>query len=44
MGKHRLRNRIKSIVGSHIDPDEDEQLKGSNIGIYYRKLKYCQCI
>ncbi|KAI3756385.1 hypothetical protein L1987_56205 [Smallanthus sonchifolius] len=31
MGKHRLRNRIKSIVGGLIDPDKDEQLKGSNI-------------
>ncbi|KAF5815975.1 putative protein Networked (NET), actin-binding (NAB) [Helianthus annuus] len=31
MGKHRLRNRIKSMVGSLIDPDKDEQLKGSNI-------------
>ncbi|KAL8196272.1 hypothetical protein R6Q57_025272 [Mikania cordata] len=30
MGKHRLRNRIKSIVGGLIDPDKDEQLKDSN--------------
>ncbi|KVH91822.1 COP1-interactive protein 1 [Cynara cardunculus var. scolymus] len=31
MRKHRLRNRIKSLVGSHIDPDKDEELKGSNV-------------
>lgn len=34
MGKHRLSKRIKSIVGSLIDPDKDEELKGSNIGMY----------
>ncbi|KVH90102.1 hypothetical protein Ccrd_007990, partial [Cynara cardunculus var. scolymus] len=31
MGKHRFRNKIKSILGSDIDPDKDEELKGSNI-------------
>ncbi|KAI3691836.1 hypothetical protein L6452_31638 [Arctium lappa] len=40
MRKHRLRNRIKSLVGSHIDPDKDEELKGSNIETEdnYRKI------
>ncbi|XP_023742707.1 COP1-interactive protein 1 [Lactuca sativa] len=31
MRKHRLRNRVKSIVGSLIDPDKDEELKDTNI-------------
>ncbi|KAL4565452.1 hypothetical protein LXL04_029548 [Taraxacum kok-saghyz] len=31
MRKHRFRNRIKSMVGSLIDPDKDEELKGTNI-------------
>ncbi|KAK9059326.1 hypothetical protein SSX86_021945 [Deinandra increscens subsp. villosa] len=40
MGKHRLRNRMKSIAGSLIDPDKDEQLKGSNTETEdsYRKI------
>jgi len=32
MAKHRLRNSIRSIFGSHIDSENDEQLKGSKIG------------
>ncbi|GJY50991.1 COP1-interactive protein 1 [Tanacetum coccineum] len=31
MTKHRFRTRLKSIVGSLVDPDRDEELKGSNI-------------
>lgn len=31
MRKHRFRSRIKSIVGSLIDPDKDEELKETNI-------------
>ncbi|KAI7751706.1 hypothetical protein M8C21_004344, partial [Ambrosia artemisiifolia] len=40
MGKHRFRNRIKSMVGSIIDPDKDEQLKRSDIETEenYRKI------
>nr|GFD30490.1 COP1-interactive protein 1 [Tanacetum cinerariifolium] len=31
MRKHRFRTKLKSIVGSLVDPDRDEELKGSNI-------------
>lgn len=32
MAKHRLRNSIRSIFGSHLDSENDEQLKGAKIG------------
>jgi RecA/RadA recombinase len=35
MTKHRLRDSIKSLFGSHIDSENDEQLKGDKIGIFY---------
>lgn len=34
MKKHRFRVSIKSLFGSHIDPEKDEELKGTKIGIY----------
>ncbi|KAK6274639.1 hypothetical protein POUND7_004348 [Theobroma cacao] len=33
MTKHRFRESIKSFFGHHVDPEKDEQLKGSKIEI-----------
>ncbi|GLT78128.1 hypothetical protein SLA2020_496740 [Shorea laevis] len=33
MRKHRFRESMKSFFGSHVDPEKDEQLKGSKIDI-----------
>ncbi|KAG8375076.1 hypothetical protein BUALT_Bualt10G0062600 [Buddleja alternifolia] len=33
MPKHRLRKSFKSILGSHIDPEKDEELKGTKAEI-----------
>ena len=38
MTKRRLRDSIKSFFGSHIDSENDEQLKGAKIGIFYIKI------
>ncbi|CAH1451535.1 unnamed protein product [Lactuca virosa] len=40
MKKKSFRNKINSIFGSHIDPDKDEELKGSNIEMEdnYKKI------
>lgn len=40
MPKRRFRNRIKSIVGGLIDPEKDDELKGSNIEMEdnYKKI------
>lgn len=38
MTKHRLRDSIESLFGSHIDSENNEQLKGDKIGIFYIKI------
>jgi hypothetical protein len=38
MTKRHLRDSIKSFFGSHIDSENDEQLKGAKIGIFYIKI------
>lgn len=39
MVKHRLRESIKSLFGSHIDPNKEEQLHVAKAGtIFYERL------
>lgn len=34
MTKHRFREKVKSFFGSHVDPEKDEELKGTKAGIH----------
>lgn len=38
MPKQRFRDSIKSLFGSHIDSENDKQIKGGKIGIFYIKI------
>ncbi|GLT67903.1 hypothetical protein SLA2020_401770 [Shorea laevis] len=44
MGKHRFRESIKSIFGHHVDPEKDEQLKGTKKDIEEKVKKILKLI
>lgn len=39
MPKHRLRESIKTFFGSHVDPEKDEELKGTKTGILLEDIE-----
>ncbi|KAE8675709.1 Adenine nucleotide transporter 1 isoform 1 [Hibiscus syriacus] len=44
MTKHRFRESIKSFFGNHVDPEKDEQLKGSKIEIDNKVTKILKLV